>query len=141
MIWLNPRGVVFDGAAWDGVRSVSVSRRGEGVVVEYGDAGPHPTFADVPRRRTVLVIERILTGNGAGSAHPSQQGTLSWISAPSLSEGSASQVTASVVITSIEHAVSTKHGMVQRIEAVGVSTDGAADPLAITGLAEQGGGA
>ena len=141
MIWLNPRGVVFDGAAWEGVRSVAVSRRAEGVVVEYADRGPHPSFADVPRRRTTIVIERVLTREGVAPAHPSQQGTLSWISAPSLSEGGTSQVTASVVITGVEHTLSTKLGMVQRIEAVGVSPDGEADPVVITSLAGEGGGA
>ena len=49
MLVMNPRSVSFDGELLEDVTSVVIDRRGERVVVEWSDEGPHAVFADVAR--------------------------------------------------------------------------------------------
>jgi len=139
MIWMNPRNVSFAGQPLRQVESIIANRRAEGVVAEYGQGGPFVQFVDVPQQRVTLMIERIVTQDEPMDLRPSQQGTLVFESAPSLSEGSGRRVSCTAVLIGVEHALNTKRGMVQKIEAIAVSSNGSTDPLADTPLDGEGG--
>lgn len=139
MIWMNPSNVSFGGQPLARVESIIANRRAEGVVAEYGQAGPFVQFVDVPQQRITLMIERIVTQDEPMDLRPSQQGTLVFESARSLSEGEGRRVSCEAVLIGVEHALSTKRGMVQKIEAIAVSSSGSTDPLADTPLDGEGG--
>jgi hypothetical protein len=139
MIWMNPRNVSLAGQPLPRVVSIAASRRAEGVVAEYGQAGPFVQFVDVPRQRVSLTIERIITEDEPMDLRPADLGTLAFESARSLSEGEGRRVSCIVVLAAVEHTLSTKRGMVQTIEAIAISSNGSADPITETRLDGQGG--
>lgn len=129
MIWLNPRRVTIGAESLDYVSSVVVDRRGERVVVEFSDEGPHVAFADIPEQRVVLRLERTVVSGGTGGLAPGDAGELSFVTAPTASTGVERRVTASVVVTNVTHTVDSKRGGRQVIECVAVSSDGSSDPI------------
>lgn len=131
MLVLNPRRVVFAGTEWPGVTLVAVDREATRVAVEWGDAGPHPTFADVTEQRVGVRVVIELGDEDVGSPVPGAAGTLSFHTSRSGSEGGRRRVSMSAVVTGVSHELSLKRGAVRTIDLVAVSADGAADPVTL----------
>jgi hypothetical protein len=136
MIWLHPSNVSFAGTPLGRVESVAVDWRADSLIVDYGDAGPYTQFVDVPRQRATITIERELAQAEPSTIRPSQQGTLAFEVGPSQSSAGRRRITTTAVIVAVEHSVSNKRGMVQKIQAIAVSTTGAADPIVETPVGE-----
>ena len=132
MIWLNPRRVTIGGAELGHVSLVSVDRTSDRVVVEYSDVGPQVAFVDVPERRVTIRIERAVVSDGDAPVRPGDASALSFRTAPSASGAGAREVSASVVVTSVDHEFGVRKGAVQRIQCVAVSPDGVSDPVTET---------
>lgn len=139
MIWLNPRRVTIHGAELRYVSVVMVDRSGDRVVVEHSDEGPHAAFVDVPEQRVTIALTRTIVGEGAGSLRPGDSGVLTFRTAASASDAEVREVSATVVITSIEHKVDSKRGAQQTITCIAVSSDGVSDPVVETVVAGGGG--
>lgn len=132
MLVMNPRSVSFDGETLEDVTAVAIDRRGERVVVEWSDEGPHAVFADVPERRVVVcVTQEVARGDITGPA-PGDEGELVLHTSPTSGHAARRRVSATVVITSVGHELSRKRGALRTIECVAISGDGTTDPIEIT---------
>ncbi|MGE3107528.1 MAG: hypothetical protein AB7G11_00965 [Phycisphaerales bacterium] len=131
MLVLNPPLVKFDTLVWTDVTLVMVDRHGDKVVLERGDLGPHVIFADVPERRIAIRVTREMLRDDVGSPKPGQQGDLVFYTAPGAADGLRRRVRATCVITGVTHEVGRLRGALQSILLVAISSDGAADPIAI----------
>ncbi len=132
MIWLNPQSVTLGTVVLDNVDSVSIDRTAARTALEFTDAGPYPGFVDVPEQRVDVRITRRITASHDTGLRPGDSVLLTMRRAPGASAAGVSRVQASVVIASIEHSMSASRGATQRIEAIGVSSDGASDPVVVT---------
>ncbi len=97
----------------------------------WSDFGPHAVFADVPRRRTVVRIERTPASGEAAPARPGDLVSLGFRAAASGGGAGGEAVSATVVVRSVSLRLDATRGPAQVIECVAVSVDGAADPLTI----------
>lgn len=131
MIWLNPRSVTLLGVSLGEVRHVSIDEKAERLIVEFGDSGPHPSFVDVPERRSVIKIRRRVLGNETHGLAIGNTGTFSMRTAPNNSNGPGVTATASVVLSAIGYTIDRSGGAEQIIEALAVSPDGAAAPVTV----------
>jgi len=130
MIWLDPKTVVLGSAPLTEVRQVSVEERAEKLLVEFTDNGPHPAFADVPERRSVVKIRRRVLGNENLGLGVGDERLFEMRTAPSGTDAAGVTVTATVVLTGIWYRVDRHDGAEQTIEAVAVSANGLSDPVA-----------
>lgn len=132
MLALRPGSVRLMGAPLDGVVSVSVDRTAERLVVERGEAGPHATFVDAPEVRVRITVRRELGADAPEPCRPGDEGSLRFRFGGNGSDARESEASALVVAASVSYgAPSAGRGVEQRIELIGVSPDGAADPLTI----------
>jgi hypothetical protein len=133
MLWLSPERVELLGASLSGVTMVSVDRVTTRLAEEWSDLGPHVVFADAAEQRVTVTVRRGAQG-GEGlltpaAIRPGAQGTLTLRANPSAGDGKGTSVTASVVVTGVEHGAGAKRGVEQTIRMVAVSSDGALDPI------------
>lgn len=131
MLILHPTDVTLLGAPLPGVESIAVSREAARFVTERTDAGPHSVFADAPEQAVEITVLRAIEGPQPAGPIPGQQGTLVFTGALSGADGPARRVSATVVVRSARIELSRRKGAAQRLELVALSTDGAADPIAI----------
>lgn len=129
MIWLSPRNVMLGGVTLEHVSAVSLSRRAEKVVVEFGSVGPHVEFADVPEQRVEIEITRTVVDQQDNGVRPGDAVALRFRTAPSGAGLPVRVVTADVVITGVESKLSARGGAMQTVSCVAVSADGSADPV------------
>lgn len=138
MLWLQPERVELLGESLDGVAAVVVDRRAARLVVEWSDLGAHAVFCDAPEQRvTVRVVRRVSGrpgeswGAGIGGAPtPGAMGALEFTASAGAGDASRRRVSASVVVTGVEHELREGKGATQTITCVAVSADGEADPIA-----------
>lgn len=129
MIWLNPEKVSLGSLELRNVTLVGVDREARRIAEEWTDLGPHMGFADVPEQRIgVLIARRILESETTGPK-PGESHTLTFRTAAGASAAAVRSVSIPVVIRSVEHSVSASGSASQKIRAVAVSSDGAADPV------------
>jgi hypothetical protein len=132
MLSLHPPSVSLLGVALADVDALAVDRRTSKHAEERTDRGPHLVFADAPEQRVTVAITRTLTRDEATTFRPGDQGDLRFTTAPSASDGARRTFAATVVILSVEHDLTLRNGVRQRIHAVALSADGAADPVSET---------
>lgn len=132
MIWLNPDQVTLGSNALTGVLFIAVDRAAAKLVVERTDLGPYAAFADAPEQRITIRISREVRADESTPVRPGDLAALSFRTAPNASAAGGRAVAATVVIVSIEHTISPRGGARQTIEAIPISADGAADPIAET---------
>ena len=133
MVILNPTSVRFGDGVLEGVSSVSIDRVAEREVVEWSDAGPHAAFADVPEQRINARIVQALPRGAIDAPRPGDMAMLSLVTQGD--DQSRVKVSANAVVTRVTHAVRDAikgDGITRTIELVLVSSDGLADPIAIT---------
>lgn len=138
MIYLSPRRVTLGANELTHVSRITIDRTADLIAVEHSDLGPHVEFVDVPEQRVTLRIVRTITADEPGVIKPGQQHTLSLRTAPSPASPSAREVTASVVVVSVEHDYSVKHGLEQTITTIALVGSGGADPITETIVAGGG---
>lgn len=136
MLVLNPSLVKFGATSWADVTSVQIDRSADKVVVERGDFGPHITLADVPEQRIAVRVTRELLRDDISTPKPSQQAELVLYTSPSASDGLRRRVRVTCVVTGVLHEFvgvrgARQRGAVQIISLIGVSSDGAIDPIVI----------
>lgn len=129
MIWLNPEKVSLGSLELRNVTLIAVDRGARRTAEEWTDLGPHVGFADVPEQRIgVLISRRILESETTGPK-PGESYTLTFRTSAGASAAAVRSVGIPVVIRSVEHSVSASGSASQKIRAVAVSSDGAADPV------------
>jgi hypothetical protein len=134
MIWLNPEKVTFGPFELRNVMSVAVDRVSHRTAEEWTDLGPHLGFADVPEQRvSVMIFRRILETETTGP-RPGESHALAFRTSAGASAAAARLVSMSVVVTSVEHFVSSSGRATQRIRGAAVSNDGLADPMVETAV-------
>ncbi len=132
MIWLNPQSVTLGSLNLTDVTIVAIDRAASRLVIEHTDLGPYVGFVDVPEQRVSIKLAREVRASEASPAKPGDQLTLSFRSSPNASGTPGRAVSASVVVTAVEHSFSPRAGLRQEINAIAVSSDGAADPITET---------
>ncbi len=134
MVFLNPDIVTLGALRLTNVAFVAIDRQARRTALEYSDLGPYAAFVDVPEQRITLRIVRRITESETSALKPGDKVVFSVRVAPGASAAQALRIECQVVITSIDAALSNRAGATQRISAVAVSTDGAADPIVITSV-------
>ena len=133
MIWLEPAQATFAGEELGGVTSITLDRKADRLLVEYGDRGPHPAFADVPEQRSVLKVVRTVEADDPGSGlTPGASGLVSFVTAPDRTGVRGERVAMESGVVHVMHAARGARGVGQTIEFVGVSALGTDDPVVRT---------
>lgn len=134
MLILAPQLVRFDTQEWADVTLIAIDRVAAREAVEWSDLGPHPAFADVPEQRTTIRIVRRLDRGDLASPTPGQAGALVFEVSPAATEAGKRAYSAQCVVLSVRHeliAGPKGPGAMQTIELVALSSDGAAEPVAV----------
>lgn len=132
MLFLNPNKVTLGTLELTNVAYLAFDRGARRSALEWTDLGPHVGFADVPEQRVdVTIVRRVMTSEPT-APKPGESLVLSLRAAPGASAANILQVTATVVITAVEHSYSAGGKATQTVRAVCVSTTGAADPVTET---------
>lgn len=136
MLIVDPERVEFDGVEWGGVVAVAVDRAAAGPIVEWTDAGPHPTFADAPEQTVTVRVHRRLSKNEIGSPRPGDLGLFRFVAAHAGDASSLVRASASAMVEKVGHRIVGGGGggggvAEQTIQLVALSADGLADPLTL----------
>jgi len=134
---LNPQSVKLLGQTVDGVRRVAVRRTPERVLLEWGNQGPYPTFADVPEQRVEIELVADLERGTLDGLAPGDDGSLEFFTAPTSGSGGRRRVSASVVVLSVIDDVEPGGSAQRRVKLAAISATGVADPISIS-AAEDG---
>ncbi|MCC6659578.1 MAG: hypothetical protein IT437_01700 [Phycisphaerales bacterium] len=130
MLILNPRAVKFGPAVWDEVLAVAVDRHASRIIRQHGDLGPHTMIVDVPGQEVRIRIVRSISRDDIDVPRPGDLGTLTLYTAPAGNELRRRRVSCTAVVTGVAHELTaTRATRTVTLEAV--SSDGAADPIAI----------
>ncbi|GJQ28611.1 MAG: hypothetical protein HBSAPP03_04950 [Phycisphaerae bacterium] len=132
MFVLNPSEVRFGIQRWKDVRAIAIDRMAVQEVIEWGDFGPHATFADVPRTRVRLRVVLEAGADLEAAPRPGDSNTLTFTASPGGGEVGRRIVSAACVAIRVTHEVALPKGATRTIEFVAVSSDGVADPITIT---------
>lgn len=131
MIWLSPQQVSLGSIVLDHVTMLSIDRSPHKTALQWTDLGPHLGFADVPEQRVDVRIEREIIESESVDLKPGDEVTLIARRAPGASAAGVVQISATVVILSIDHTLSKSRGARQRIHAIAISAGGLSDPITV----------
>lgn len=137
MLLMNPRLVRFGSATWENVVSVAVSRTAGRGVVEWGDAGPYPTFADVPEQQVTAVLRQLLQREDVSSPRPGDSGVLVVFTAAAGSDLGRKKMSATGVVTAVTYELEATKA-VRTVTLTLVSADGASDPWTVAEAGAEG---
>ena len=137
MLLMNPRSVRFGSATWENVASVAVARVAGKSVVAWGDAGPYPTFVDVPEQTVMATVKQLLLREDVSSPKPGDSGTLVVFTAPATSDFGRKKMSASAVVTGVSYDLEATKA-VRTIVLALVSSDGASDPWTVVDGGSEG---
>jgi hypothetical protein len=132
MLVLNPQSVRLLGATIERVRRVAVHRTPERSLLEWGNTGPYPTFADVPEQRVEIELVADLERGSLEGPVPGENGTLEFFTSPTAGSGGRQRVEASVVITSVREEVEPGGLAQRRIKMYALSDTGSDDPIDVS---------
>lgn len=135
MLVLNPWRVRFGSAVWEGVASVVVDRVATREVVAWGDGGAHVVLADAPEQRVTVSVTQDMGSDDLDAPKPGDAGDVVIYTAPAGSEAGRRRVRIAAVVLRVTHEVSAKRGVTRKIVLVGVSADGAGDPVVVEAVA------
>jgi hypothetical protein len=136
MLILNPREVTFADTPWSNVTLIALDRKSTRLALAWSDNGPHPTFADAPEQQTLLQVVMEVDRDDINAPKPGDQGTLTFATSPTASDASRRRVTMTALVTNVTHELSLRRGSIRTISLIAVSSDGAADPVALTDAAD-----
>ncbi len=132
MLLLNPRTVRFGSAVWPDIAMVAIDRSPNRLITDWGDSGPHVTFADVPEQKVTIRVVQEVARDDIDVPRPGDQGLLSFFTAPASTGAARKKVSATAVVTDVSHELSLKAGARRTVTLIALSSDGLADPIAIT---------
>lgn len=132
MLVLNPQSVRLLGATVDRVTRVAVSRTPERSLLEWGNTGPYPTFADVPEQRVEIELVADVERGSLDGPEPGDEGELEFYTAPTAGHGRRRKVGATVVITAVRDQVEPGGTAQRRIRMFAISSSGATDPISVS---------
>jgi hypothetical protein len=132
MLVLNPQSVRLLGSTIERVRRVAVHRSPERAVLEWGNTGPYPVFADVPEQRVEIELVADLERGSLEGPAPGEEGALEFFTAPTAGSGGRTRVQATVVIVSVHDGVEPGGSAMRRVKMSAISSDGTADPISIS---------
>lgn len=135
MLILNPRQVTLGGTTLRDVLAISIEREARRLITDFTDLGPHVAFADVPEQIVRATITQELMDVSPDGPKPGESLALSFISSPTGSDSGRTRWNATGVVTKCAHEIVSggrSIGARRTIELVLISTNGAADPVAIT---------
>jgi hypothetical protein len=132
MLILNPRQVTFASTTFTDVTSVAINRDTTRLALNHTDHGPHPTFADAPEQRTTIELTMDLPRGDLNAPTPGAQGTLTLTTSPTASDAQRRTLTATAVVTKVEHHVTLNRGATRTITLIALSPNGSTDPITIT---------
>lgn len=132
MLVLNPQSVVLLSSIIERVRRVAVHRTPERALLEWGNTGPYPTFADVPEQRVEIELVADLERGSLDGPTPGDEGVLEFFTAPTAGSGGRRRVEASVVITSVRDEVEPGGSALRRIKMFALSDNGTNDPIDVS---------
>jgi len=114
-----------------GVTAIAIDRRAARLVVEYGDAGPHPAFVDAPEQIATIRVRRDVHPGEATFPDLRPGALVGFFArlAPSAGDASVRTIAAQAVVRAIEHDLTPRKSAEQIISLVAVSTTGGADPI------------
>lgn len=130
MLALSPSSVKFDDQDWPDVSLIAIDRVTTRPALEWSDRGPHPTFADAPEQRTDIKLVRSLVHDDTAAPRPGDAGTLVFHAGPG-ADSSRVRVSVACVVVAVRHEI-TGRSAARTVQLVGVSADGAADPVIVS---------
>lgn len=132
MIYLNPASVKLGTFDLTNVFSIALDREARRLIEEWTDLGPFENFADVPEQRVSVWIARRILATETSGPKPGESHALSFRAADGADASSVRSVSMTVVVTAVEHTLSSSGRATQRIRGVAVSTTGSGDPVTET---------
>lgn len=132
MLVLNPQSVKLLGQPVERVRRVAVHRTPGRTILEWGNLGPHATFADVPEQRVEIELVADLERGSLDGPTPGDDGTLELFTSPTAGSGGRRRVEASVVVTAVHDEVEPGGKAQRRVKMAALSSDGLEDPIDIS---------
>lgn len=130
MLITSPQAVSFANQPLDAVRQIAIDCRATKSILDRSDTGPYPTFADAPERSVTVRVIATPDRDQPWLA-PGTQGTLTFKTSPSATDGAQKKYSLTAVVMSVTHDLS-ESATKRTIEFAAVSPDGAADPVAIS---------
>ncbi|MBU6411988.1 MAG: hypothetical protein KGS45_00820 [Planctomycetes bacterium] len=130
MFLSSPTRVTFGSLLLSSVSSISIDRTASREAIDFSDAGPHPTFADIPEQKVLITILQYLTSSDFAAPLPSSSATLTIHAKPNDSDSGSLTLQASTVVRSCTHSLNPK-GATRTISLIAISTNGATDPITI----------
>ncbi|OAB62978.1 hypothetical protein AY599_14990 [Leptolyngbya valderiana BDU 20041] len=132
MLVLNPQSVHLLGSPIERVRRIAVDRVPERTLLEWGNTGPYPTFADVPEQRVEIELVADLERGSVEGPTPGDQGTLAFFTAPTAGHGGRRRIEVNVVVTSVRQEIEPGAVARRRIRMQAISGDGSTDPIVVS---------
>ncbi len=133
MYILHPQSVKFGESIWENIQVLAVDRAATRLLIDRGDAGPHPVFADVPEE---LLTVRVIQGMPQEDLSPPRCGdlaVLSWTTAASASEARRLRFSVTAVVRSVSYDLpgprGAARGVSRVISLIALSPDGRSDPI------------
>ena len=132
MLVLSPQRVMLDSTQLDDVQVLSIERAAERTLVHWSDQGPHATFADVPEVRTIIRIEQSLhAARSQTLLLPGREALLKAGIAAAPGSTPHTELSATIVILSVKHDVTSRKAPVRTIECIAIASDGSRDPVSL----------
>lgn len=136
MLILNPSRVTFAGTSWDGVTAIAIDHAAApgdfGVILDWGDAGAYPVFADVAERKVSIKLEQPLERTTLAAPRPGDQGELSMYASEGGSEAGRVRIAVPLcVVLRVTHELAGGKAPRRVIEFAALSENGVADPVQI----------
>ncbi len=87
MLVINPQSVQLIGQDIERVRRIAIHRSAERLLVEWGNMGPFPVFADVPEQRVEIELLADLERGTLEGPVPGEEGSLEFFTSPTAGVG------------------------------------------------------
>lgn len=130
MFLLSPTRVSLGALVLQNVAAVSIDRAPFREAVEFSDAGPHATFADIPEQKVLITIQQHLTATDIAAPLPSASATLTIHARPNASDAGSITMQSTVVVRACTHTLSPK-GATRTLSLIAISSSGTTDPITI----------
>lgn len=138
MLLLEPQSVRFGDVVLESVQFISLDRTATRFIVERGDDGGLPVFADAPEELVILRVVQQITAQELTMLRCGRLETLSWITASSSSDAHRARMSAQCVLRQVRHEFPGARpsprsaGTVTRVLSfVALSPDGHSEPISI----------
>ncbi len=130
MFLSSPTRVTFGSLLLTDVSSIAIDRTASREAIDFSDAGPHPTFADIPEQKVLITIQQHLTASDIAAPLPSSSATLTIRARPNNSDSATLTLQTTAVVRACTHSLNSK-GATRTLSLIALSSNGSADPITI----------